>query len=144
PLREMFEGIEKVLHNEIDPFLEPLEVDENGFAHVRPIHILDIGNLIGANVVVGGVRRTSEIFLFDEDDEEVLFAKYGINGFWKEEDFKKHEELLKYMDDHGICYPKWMKEIGKRMYDETVNVDFVTGEPRREADGSLSPYNPGR
>ena len=54
PLKEMFEGIDKVLKNEIDPNLAPIEVDEKGYGQVRPIHILDIGNLVGNGVVVGG------------------------------------------------------------------------------------------
>lgn len=53
PLKEMFEGIDDVLKNRIDPSLDPIEADEDGFGHVRPVHILDMGNLIGANVVVG-------------------------------------------------------------------------------------------
>jgi ribonucleoside-diphosphate reductase alpha chain/ribonucleoside-triphosphate reductase len=56
PLKEMFEGFDKVLKNQIDPHLKPIEVDEKGYGQVRPIHILDMGNLIGANVVVGGVN----------------------------------------------------------------------------------------
>lgn len=86
PLKEMFEGIAKVLRGEIDPSLAPLEqADAPNRYHVRPVHILDIGNLIGNNVVVGGVRRTAEIFLCDADDYESIFAKYGINGIWNEE-----------------------------------------------------------
>lgn len=54
PLKEMFEGIDKVLKNQIDPYLPSIETDEKGYGHVRPIHILDMCNLIGANVVVGG------------------------------------------------------------------------------------------
>lgn len=103
PLREMFGGIDRVLKNEIDPSLAPLErvyyVDTDEFrsgpsveyARVRPIHILDIGNLIGANVVVGGVRRTAEIFLCDADDYECIFAKYGLNGIW---DADKHAKVI--------------------------------------------------
>lgn len=53
PLQEMFEGIDKVLKNKIDPHLEPISPDDKGYGNVRPIHILDIGNLIGNNVVVG-------------------------------------------------------------------------------------------
>ena len=49
----MFEGIKNVLTNKIDTTLDPIETDEKGYGHVRPIHILDIGNLIGNNVVVG-------------------------------------------------------------------------------------------
>lgn len=57
PLREMFQGIDDVLKNRIDTSLAPINTDENGYGRIRPIHILDIGNLIGNNVVVGGVRR---------------------------------------------------------------------------------------
>ncbi|WP_342439303.1 ribonucleoside-triphosphate reductase, adenosylcobalamin-dependent [Paenibacillus sp. FSL L8-0436] len=103
PLREMFAGIDAVLKNAIDPGLDPLErvhfvdTDEvkNGpvteYSRVRPIHVLDIGNLIGNNVVVGGVRRTAEIFLMDADDYECIFAKYGLNGLW---DAEKHEAVI--------------------------------------------------
>ena len=53
PLKEMFEGIKNVLTNKIDTTLDPIKTDSKGYGHVRPIHILDIGNLIGNNVVVG-------------------------------------------------------------------------------------------
>lgn len=98
-LKEMFVGIEKVFKNEIDPSLEPLEKVGDNYAKVRPIHILDIGNLIGNNVVVGGVRRTAEIFLFDADDYESMFAKYGINGIWDEE---QHRKVIKISRKLGL------------------------------------------
>jgi ribonucleoside-triphosphate reductase (thioredoxin) len=99
PLKEMFEGITKVLRNEIDPSLAPLEDAGNGYKKVRPIHILDIGNLIGNNVVVGGVRRTAEIFLMDADDYESIFAKYGINGVWSEE---RHRNIISQVKALGL------------------------------------------
>lgn len=109
PLREMFEGIDAVLKNKLDPHLAPLEkAEREGYYHVRPIHILDIGNLVGNNVVVGGVRRTAEIFLFDPDDYESMFAKYGINGIWDEE---RHKRIIKRMESLGIEVPQWMREI---------------------------------
>src|SRR5690606_21268287 len=108
PLREMFDGIDKVLKNQIDPHLAPIETDEKGYGRVRPIHILDIGNLIGNNVVVGGVRRTAEIFLFDPDDYECLFAKYGINGIW---DAEQPAQVIAKMEKAGIPVPQWMREI---------------------------------
>ena len=95
PLKEMFEGIEKVIKNEIDPSLEPLEKVGDNLVKLRPIHVLDIGNLIGNNVVVGGVRRTAEIFLFDADDYESMFAKYGINGIWNEDQHRKVIEITR-------------------------------------------------
>lgn len=54
PLKEMFEGIDNVLKNKIDETLAPIVTDSKGYGKVRPIHILDIGNMIGNNVVVGG------------------------------------------------------------------------------------------
>src|SRR5690625_852633 len=99
PLKEMFEGIEKVLKNEIDPSLEPLEKVGDNRVKVRPIHVLDIANLIGNNVVVGGVRRTAEIFLFDADDYESMFAKYGINGIWNVE---QHEKVIGLAEEMGL------------------------------------------
>lgn len=100
PLRDMFEGIAKVFRNEIDPSLTPLEDAGNGYKRVRPVHILDIGNLIGNNVVVGGVRRTAEIFLLDADDYESMFAKYGINGIWNVEQHGKVIAALRNLGEH--------------------------------------------
>lgn len=45
---------------------------------LQPIDILDIANHIGKNVVVGGVRRTSQIALFDLNDSHILDAKVGL------------------------------------------------------------------
>lgn len=125
PLKEMFEGIVKVLNNRIDPTLAPLERSKKGkhewflkegkdlgYRKVRPIHILDMVNLIGNNVVVGGVRRTSEIFLFDVDDYECLFAKYSINGIWTDEQLKQHKELGDELSKVGIK-PVWFDSLNK-------------------------------
>jgi len=99
PLKEMFEGICKVIRNEIDPSLDPLEKVTANTVKLRPVHVLDIGNLIGNNVVVGGVRRTAEIFLFDADDYESMLAKYGINGIWNVE---QHEKVINLLRQQGL------------------------------------------
>lgn len=101
PLKDMFDGISKVLNNQIDPNLDPIDTDEDGFGKLRPIHILDIGNLIGAGVVIGGVRRTAEIFLCDADDWEVILAKYGINGIWDDVDPKTKKVIKSAEEKHG-------------------------------------------
>jgi ribonucleoside-diphosphate reductase alpha chain/ribonucleoside-triphosphate reductase len=60
PLKEMFANIDKVFRNQIDKALAPLEEFEDIHGQiwylVRPVHILDIANLVGNNVVVGGRR----------------------------------------------------------------------------------------
>jgi len=104
PLKEMFEGINKVIkgtlyegYPKMDETIYKDYEDEEVFVQPRPIHILDICNLIGANVVVGGVRRTAEIFLCDDDDEEVINAKCGINS----PDYKMHHRR---MSNNSICF----------------------------------------
>lgn len=106
PLKEMFDGIDKVLKNQLDPTLTPLVYDDELNAYyVRPIHIMDIGNLIGANVVVGGVRRTAEMFLCDEGDWEVILAKYGLNAL----DCDRHDEIGQALDKLGVK-PQWWND----------------------------------
>lgn len=102
PMKEMFEGIDSVIKGTIDPWLDPLEVAQpSNRVYVRPIHILDIGNLIGNNVVIGGVRRTAEIFLCDADDWECIFAKWGING---EVVYERWAEVLEELSELEIPY----------------------------------------
>jgi ribonucleoside-triphosphate reductase (thioredoxin) len=106
PLMEMFDGFLHVLRNQMDDFLAPIEVDENGLGQLRPIHLLDFCNLIGNNVVVGGVRRTAEIFLFDADDYECMFAKYGIYGIWNVDN---HKEVIAKLRDNDL--PEWADRL---------------------------------
>ena len=54
PLKEMFEGFGDVFRNRIDDMVGPLEVVDDNHVKLRPVHVLDIGNLVGNNVVVGG------------------------------------------------------------------------------------------
>jgi ribonucleoside-triphosphate reductase len=118
PLKEMFQGIHDVFSGKY----APVEELGNGYVGVRPIHILDIGNLVGNNVVVGGVRRTAEIFLCDADDWEVILAKYGINGIWSDGHMEgdkwivdkpaeeKHKEVMDALAK-VIEVPQWMKDL---------------------------------
>lgn len=108
PLKEMFEGFKGVIQNKLDPSLEPLEDAGYGYVKVRPIHILDMGNLVGNNVVVGGVRRTAEIFLMDDDDWECILAKYGINGIWNEE---HHTKVLQAIREERGYVPNWLLDL---------------------------------
>lgn len=62
PLKDMFTGFDNVLKNKVDTYLDPIEVDEKGYGQVRPIHILDMCNLIGNNVVVGGKLSNASNF----------------------------------------------------------------------------------
>ena len=56
------------------------------------------------------VRRTAEIFLFDEDDYESMFAKYGMNGIWTEEQLEQHHKVGKMLEKQGIK-PVWFDDL---------------------------------
>lgn len=107
-LKDMFTNINRVLKGKIDPYLAPIKTDEKGYGKLRPIHVLDIGNLIGYNVIVGGTRRTSEMFLMDNNDWECILAKYGINGFHTEDQLKHH---LKVGELLGENKPDWFDSL---------------------------------
>jgi intein/homing endonuclease len=70
-VKEMFEKLHSV-------------ITEGAFSHkpvdgkLKPIHCLDICNIIGQNVVVGGVRRTSEIAIISPYDTECINAKRNL------------------------------------------------------------------
>ncbi len=74
--------------------------------HLRPIDLLDIANIIGENVVSGGVRRTSEIGLVDADDETCIQAKSNlyrqVNGHWEIDKSIAHRQ----MSNNSIFYRK--------------------------------------
>ena len=71
-----------------------------------------------------GVRRTAEIFLFDADDYESMFAKYGINGIWDNVDPNtgdvtktaedKHQEVMKAYKDSSGEVPEWLANLPLR------------------------------
>lgn len=101
PLKTMFQSIEKMLKGELDATTAaPID------GQVRPVHVLDIGNLIGNNVVCGGVRRTAEIFLCDADDWECILAKFGINGIWGEESQRLVVEIGEKLEHLGVVLPQ--------------------------------------
>ncbi|HBH11776.1 MAG: Ribonucleoside-triphosphate reductase, adenosylcobalamin-dependent [Clostridiales bacterium 38_11] len=78
-LKNMFLKIDKVLKKRAT-------IEDNVRVKLKPIDCLDVANIIGENVVVGGVRRTAEIVLIDPDDKECMEAKNKlykqIDGQW--------------------------------------------------------------
>ncbi len=73
---------------------------------LRPIDLLDIANIIGENVVSGGVRRTSEIGLIDADDQACIQAKSNlyrqVRGRWEIDKSIAHRQ----MSNNSIFYRK--------------------------------------
>lgn len=67
-----------------------------------------------------GVRRTAEIFLFDSDDYESMFAKYGINGIWTEEQLEQHNKVGKMLENLDIK-PVWFDDLDIGKSREGIN-----------------------
>lgn len=63
-LKNMFRSIHKVI--------------TRSTGTLEPIDVMDIQNHIALNVVVGGVRRSSQLCLFDIQDTKTLDAKIGL------------------------------------------------------------------
>lgn len=144
-MQDMFTNLDRTIKGQIDKTLAPPErifyklphnaVEPSPYVKLRPIHVLDFGNFLGHNVVVGGVRRTAEIFLIDGfEDTESIFAKYGLNGFWTEEAFKNHEEIMAEADRLGIKVPESARKLGERKFGVTVDGVTKQFDIKEEAD----------
>mgnify|MGYP001778662856 FL=1 len=83
---------------------------------LRPIHCLDICNLIGQNVVVGGVRRTAEIAIIDPHDEECVHAKDNIQPGMEH----------RYMSNNSIFQEE---RLSREKIHELFNSIRTSGEP---------------
>jgi len=77
-LIQMFKDIHSVIANAKQSAYIWNERAEIEIAKLLPIDALDILNIIAYNVVVGGVRRSSQIALFGQDDKDVLNAKLDL------------------------------------------------------------------
>ncbi|PKM52307.1 MAG: ribonucleoside-triphosphate reductase, adenosylcobalamin-dependent [Firmicutes bacterium HGW-Firmicutes-7] len=79
-------------------------LEDEYYINLHPIDCLDIANIIGENVVVGGVRRTAEIVLVDPDDKECVEAKSNlykqIDGQW----IVDHDIIHRQMSNNSIYY----------------------------------------
>lgn len=93
---------------------------------MKPVDALDIANIIGENVVVGGVRRTSEICLFSAEDTDILKAKEDI--YYQEDgEWKSREEILhRRMSNNSIFFEH--KPTRQRLHEMLESIRW-TGEP---------------
>jgi len=82
--------------------------------------------MIGEGVVVGGVRRTSEVVLMDSDDEECIEAKSDLykqlNGEWVID----KEIIHRQMSNNSIYYTE--KPTRERLHWQIERMRY-SGEP---------------
>ncbi len=138
-LKNMFTKIDKVIKK------RGTIKDRERFK-LKPIDCLDIANIIGENVVVGGVRRTAEIVLIDNDDQECIEAKNNlykqIDGQW----IVDKDIIHRQMSNNSIYYKErptrdqlhWQIEQ-MRYSGEPGWVNETAGKKRRENMNGVNP-----
>lgn len=106
-------------------FLKIHKVLKNAGGKLKPIDILDIANIIGENVVSGGVRRTSEICL--SDDEEIIKAKQNIYSYDENGNLIVNTEILhRTMSNNSIYFTS---KPSREYLHEILQSIKTTGEP---------------
>lgn len=116
PFMDMIEKIYKILIK-----------DNNGYKKLKPIDCMDIANIIGIAVISGGVRRTSEVILFDYDDEEIRTSKTNLYKRNEDGEFEiDHEISHRRMSNNTIQYDR--KPTREQLHQHMQEMRF-SGEP---------------
>lgn len=92
---KIYKVIEKAKHRSTTPKVK-----------LMPIDCMDIANVIGENVVVGGVRRTAEIVLIDQDDKDCIQAKSELYKKIDEKWVIDTEIAHRQMSNNSIYYTR--------------------------------------
>lgn len=118
-IKNMFAKIFKVLQ-------KSNQRQNSNIIKLEGIDCLDICNIIGENVVVGGVRRTAENCICAEDDTVIIQAKNSlytnVNGQWIEDKEISHRK----MSNNSILYEK--KPTREQLHWHVEQMRY-TGEP---------------
>jgi ribonucleoside-diphosphate reductase alpha chain/ribonucleoside-triphosphate reductase len=89
-LKNMFDKIQQLL-------IRRSAIENKERVKLKSIDCMDIANIIGENVVSGGVRRTAEIMIIDPDDQECIEAKNDlykqIDGQWIMNEELSHRQV---------------------------------------------------
>jgi ribonucleoside-triphosphate reductase len=135
-LQTVFEKIDRVVKKK----------NHSKMAKLEPVDGLDIANIIGEGVVVGGVRRTSEVVLFGQKDKAVLDAKSSLytqtSGVWS----INQEIIHRQMSNNSVFYKskpsreEWSEQIRKMRYSgEPGFVNEETASKRRPNFNGVNP-----
>lgn len=138
-LKNMFTKIDKVVKKRGS-------IEDKIRFKLKAIDCLDIANIIGENVVVGGVRRTAEIMLIDYNDKECVEAKSKlykqIDGQWIVDKDIIHRQMsnnsIYYREKPSRAQLHWQLEQ-MRYSGEPGWVNEVAGAKRRKNMNGVNP-----
>lgn len=138
-LKNMFEKITNIIH-------KLGEESNQVYCKLRPIHCLDICNIIGENVVVGGVRRTAEVGIIDINDRECIEAKSNLyiqeDGKWitnKEIEHRKMSNNSIFYNDKPTREQLHWQIQQMRYSGEPAYINAVAGRNRRKDFEGVNP-----
>jgi ribonucleotide reductase alpha subunit len=123
-LQTMFETIAKVVE-------ESNEVGQQ----LRPVQVMDIANCIGLAVVVGGVRRSSELCLADIDDDEIRNAKKDL---WTDPTLID-KRTTRVMSNNSLAL---YENPGLKWFEDVMEAIRTTGEPGFISVGNANKKDP--
>ena len=121
-LRDLFRNIHRTIQSSTD-------------GKLVPVNVLDIANIIGYYVVVGGVRRTSEICLFSPDDLSILNAKVGL---W-EEGHENFGKVWRSMSNNSVYFTEKPTREYLRFIMESIQQSAEPGFINAEASSVRRP-----
>jgi len=134
-----YQSMESML-KKIDKTIKKRSVDGEK-VNLTTLDCMDIANIIGENVVSGGVRRTSEVCLFDSDDDAILSSKSSL---WKQDDTGNWEIdsdiAHRRMSNNSIQYwskperEAWHKHIQEMRYSGEPAFQNMVAAVKRRSD----------
>jgi len=113
-IKAMFDKFHKILNGTLDKGYP--KVTPSG--RTKPIHLLDIANAIGKNIISGGVRSIAELGLIDPNDKDSINAKTDIGN--------KKQLNHRYVSNNSIFYEERPTE---EQFDWQFDTLKETGEP---------------
>jgi ribonucleoside-diphosphate reductase alpha chain/ribonucleoside-triphosphate reductase len=89
----------------IEKIYKILYKNNTGFKKLKSIEAMDIANIIAEGIVVGGVRRSAQMCLFDADDKEMMQAKTNLyivddKGVW----CANQDVIHRMMSNNSVAY----------------------------------------
>jgi len=94
---------------------------------LKTIDCMDICNIIGENVVCGGVRRTSEVCGFDINDNNIMNAKSELYKCDENNNWSINNEIIhRQMSNNSIIF---FEKPSRKFLNEMIDKMRYTGEP---------------
>lgn len=138
-LKNMFDKIQQLL-------IRRSAIENKDRVQLKSIDCMDIANIIGENVVSGGVRRTAEIMIIDPDDQECIEAKNDlykqIDGQWIMNEELSHRQVsnnsIYYQEKPSREKLNWQIEQMKNSGEPA----FINAEAAQKRTKSFNGVNP--